>query len=126
VVSNFIIQALASEPITLFGDGNQTRSFCFVSDLINGLVRLMESPPSFTGPVNLGNPVEFTMRELAELVLKETGSSSKLVNMALPQDDPKQRQPDISLAKAKLGWQPKIKLADGLKPTVDFFRQDDV
>ena len=126
VVSNFIIQALAGEPITLYGDGNQTRSFCYVSDLIDGLVRLMESPPSFTGPVNLGNPVEFTMRELAELVLKETGSSSKLVNMALPQDDPKQRQPDISLAKAKLGWEPKIKLADGLKPTVDFFRQDDV
>ena len=125
VVSNFIIQALAGEPITLYGDGNQTRSFCFVSDLIDGLVRLMESPPSFTGPVNLGNPVEFTMRELAELVLKETGSSSKLVNMALPQDDPKQRRPDITLAKAKLGWQPKIKLADGLTPTVDFFRQND-
>ena len=125
VVSNFIVQALAGEPITLYGDGNQTRSFCYVSDLIDGLVRLMESPPSFTGPVNLGNPVEFTMRELAELVLKETASSSKLVNMALPQDDPKQRRPDISLAKAKLGWQPKIKLADGLKPTVDFFRQND-
>jgi UDP-glucuronate decarboxylase len=123
VVSNFIIQALAGDPITLYGDGNQTRSFCFVSDLIDGLVRLMESPPSFTGPVNLGNPVEFTMRGLAELILKETGSRSKLVNMALPQDDPKQRQPDISLAKAKLGWEPKINLADGLKPTVDFFRQ---
>ena len=125
VVSNFIVQALAGEPITLYGDGNQTRSFCYVSDLIDGLVRLMESPPSFTGPVNLGNPVEFTMRELAELVLKETASSSKLVNMALPQDDPKQRRPDITLAKAKLGWQPKIKLADGLTPTVDFFRQND-
>jgi len=124
VVSNFIIQALAGEPITLYGDGNQTRSFCFVSDLIDGLVRLMDSPPSFTGSVNLGNPVEFTMRELAELILKETGSRSKLVNMALPQDDPKQRRPDISLAKAKLGWEPKINLADGLKPTVDFFRQD--
>src|SRR6516165_7091638 len=124
VVSNFIIQALAGDPITLYGDGNQTRSFCYVSDLIDGLVRLMDSPPSFTGPINLGNPVEFTMRELAELVLKETASSSKLVNMALPQDDPKQRRPDISLAKAKLGWQPKIKLADGLRPTIDFFRQD--
>jgi UDP-glucuronate decarboxylase len=124
VVSNFIIQALAGEPITLYGDGNQTRSFCFVSDLIDGLVRLMESPPSFTGPVNLGNPIEFTMRQLAELILKETRSRSKLVNMALPQDDPKQRQPDISLAKAKLGWKPNISLADGLKPTVDFFRQD--
>src|SRR6516225_75243 len=125
VVSNFIVQALQNNDITVYGDGMQTRSFCFVSDLIDGLVRLMESPPSFTGPVNLGNPVEFTMRELAELVLKETASSSKLVNMALPQDDPKQRQPDISLAKAKLGWQPKIKLVDGLKPTVDFFRQND-
>jgi UDP-glucuronate decarboxylase len=124
VVSNFIIQALAGEPITLYGDGNQTRSFCFVSDLIDGLVRLMGTPPSFTGPVNLGNPVEFTMRELAELVLKQTESSSKLVNMALPQDDPRQRRPDISLAKEKLGWEPKIKLADGLKPTVDFFRDD--
>jgi UDP-glucuronate decarboxylase len=124
VVSNFIIQALAGEPTTLYRDGSQTRSFCFVSDLIDGLVRLMESPPSFTGPVNLGNPVEFTMRGLAELILKETGSRSKLVNMALPQDDPKQRQPDISLAKAKLGWEPRINLADGLKPTVDFFRQD--
>jgi UDP-glucuronate decarboxylase len=125
VVSNFIVQALAGEPITLYGDGNQTRSFCYVSDLIDGLVHLMDSPPSFTGPVNLGNPVEFTMRELAELVLKETASSSKLVNVALPQDDPKQRRPDISLAKAKLGWQPKIRLAEGLKPTVDFFRQND-
>ena len=125
VVSNFIVQALAGEPITLYGDGNQTRSFCYVSDLIDGLVGLMDSPPSFTGPVNLGNPVEFTMRELAELILKRTGSRSKLVNMALPQDDPKQRRPDISLAKAKLGWQPKIKLVDGLKPTVDFFRQND-
>ena len=124
VVSNFIIQALAGEPITLYGDGNQTRSFCFVSDLIDGLVRLMESPPSFTGPVNLGNPVEFTMRGLAELILEQTGSRSKLVNMALPQDDPKQRQPDISLAKAKLGWEPKVNLADGLKPTVDYFRRD--
>jgi UDP-glucuronate decarboxylase len=124
VVSNFIIQALAGEPITLYGDGNQTRSFCFVSDLIDGLVRLMDSPPSFTGPVNLGNPVEFSMRGLAELILGQTGSRSKLVNMALPQDDPKQRQPDISLAKAKLGWEPKINLADGLKPTVDFFQQD--
>ena len=126
VVSNFIVQALAGEPITLFGDGNQTRSFCFVSDLIDGLVRLMETPPSFTGPVNLGNPVEFTMRELAELILKETESSSKLVNMALPQDDPRQRRPDISLAKAKLGWEPQIELADGLKPTVNYFRQDNL
>ena len=125
VVSNFIIQALAGEPITLFGDGNQTRSFCYVSDLIDGLVRLMESPADFTGPVNLGNPVEFTMRELGELVLKETGSKSKFVNLPLPQDDPRQRQPDISLAKAKLGWEPKIKLKDGLKSTVKHFRDND-
>jgi UDP-glucuronate decarboxylase len=123
VVSNFIIQALAGEPITFYGDGNQTRSFCFVSDLIDGLVRLMESPPSFTGPVNLGNPVEYSMQELAELVLKETRSRSKFVYLPLPQDDPRQRQPDISLAKAKLGWEPKVKLDNGLKLTVDFFRQ---
>jgi UDP-glucuronate decarboxylase len=122
VVSNFIIQALNGEPITLYGDGNQTRSFCFVSDLIDGLVRLMASPASFTGPVNLGNPVEFTMRELAELILKETRSSSKFVNQPLPQDDPKQRQPNISLAKSQLGWEPKVNLASGLKPTVAFFR----
>src|SRR6266481_4597796 len=112
VVSNFIIQALAGAPITLFGDGNQTRSFCFVSDLIDGLARLMESPPSFTGPVNLGNDGEFTIRDLAELVLAETGSSSKLVNLPLPRDDPKQRRPSISLAKAELGWQPTIRLQD--------------
>jgi UDP-glucuronate decarboxylase len=124
VVSNFIIQASAGEPITLYGSGNQSRSFCFVSDLVDGLVRLMESPPSFTGPVNLGNPVEFTMRELAELILKETGSASKLVHVALPPDDPKQRRPDISLAKANLGWEPKVKLIDGLRPTIEFFRQD--
>jgi UDP-glucuronate decarboxylase len=122
VVSNFIVQALAGDPITLYGDGDQTRSFCFVSDLIDGLVRLMQSPPAFTGPVNLGNPVEFTMRELADLVVKETASASKVVNLPLPQDDPRQRQPDISLARAKLGWEPKIKLADGLKLTVNFFR----
>src|ERR1700687_436290 len=122
VVSNFIIQALSGEPITLYGDGNQTRSFCYVDDLVDGLVRLMDSPASFTGPVNLGNPTEFTMRELADLVLIETGSSSTFVNQPLPQDDPKQRQPNISLAKAQLGWEPKVNLADGLKPTVAFFR----
>src|SRR6202171_4475676 len=122
VVSNFIIQALSGEPIALYGDGNQTRSFCYVDDLIDGLVRLMDSPASFTGPVNLGNPIEFTMRELAEHVLIETGSSSKFVNLPLPQDDPKQRQPNIALARAQLGWEPKVKLADGLKPTVAFFR----
>src|SRR6267154_2382264 len=106
VVSNFIIQALSGEPITLYGNGNQTRSFCYVDDLIDGLVRLMESRASFTGPVNLGNPVEFTMRGLAELVLAETGSSSNFINLLLTQDDPKQRQPDISLANAQLGRAP--------------------
>jgi UDP-glucuronate decarboxylase len=122
VVSNFIIQALSGEPITLYGDGNQTRSFCYVEDLIDGLIRLMESPADFTGPVNLGNPVEFTMRELAELILAETGSSSPLVTRPLPQDDPKQRKPDISLAQSRLGWEPKIALRDGLKPTSAYFR----
>lgn len=122
VVSNFIIQALSRQPITLYGDGSQTRSFCYVSDLIDGLQRLMASPPSFTGPVNLGNPVEFTMLELAGLVLKQTSSDSPIQNKALPQDDPKQRQPDITLAKEKLGWSPKIKLEEGLGPTIDYFR----
>jgi UDP-glucuronate decarboxylase len=125
VVSNFIIQALSGQPITLYGDGRQTRSFCYVDDLVEGLLRLMASPASFTGPVNLGNPVEFTMRELAELVLTETGSASNTVNLPLPQDDPKQRQPNITLAKTDLGWEPKVKLADGLKPTVAFFRGQD-
>ncbi|MDH2347381.1 SDR family oxidoreductase [Bradyrhizobium sp. SSUT77] len=124
VVSNFIIQALSGEPITLYGDGDQTRSFCYVDDLIDGLVRLMDSRASFTGPVNLGNDGEFTIRELAELVLAETGSSSRLVNLPLPRDDPRQRRPNISLAKAELGWQPRIRLQDGLKPTIAFFRGD--
>jgi UDP-glucuronate decarboxylase len=124
VVSNFIVQAIKGEPITLYGDGKQTRSFCYVDDLIDGLVRLMASASSFTGPVNLGNPIEFTMRELGELVLRETGSTSRFVNQPLPADDPKQRQPSIALAKAELGWEPKIKLADGLRPTVEFFRRD--
>jgi UDP-glucuronate decarboxylase len=122
VVSNFIIQALNNQPITLYGDGNQTRSFCYVDDLIDGLLRLMNSPASLIGPVNLGNPVEFTMRELADLVLAETGSSSTLVNQPLPQDDPRQRQPNISLAKEQLDWSPRVNLADGLKPTVAYFR----
>src|SRR5260370_26541284 len=122
VVSNFIIQALTGKPITLYGDGNQTRSFCYVDDLVDGLMRLMASPPEFTGPVNLGNPVEFTMRELAELIVSETGSSSLLVTEPLPQDDPKQRKPDISVAEAQLGWTPKIPLRDGLKPTIEYFR----
>ena len=122
VVSNFIVQALKREPITLYGDGKQTRSFCYVDDLIDGLIRLMESPASLIGPINLGNPVEFTMLELAELVLKETGSSSPLIRQPLPQDDPKQRQPDITLAKEHLGWMPKVTLREGLKPTTAYFR----
>ena len=122
VVSNFIVQALKGEPITLYGDGKQTRSFCYVDDLIDGLIRLMESPSTVTGPVNLGNPVEFTMVELAELVLKETGATSALVRNPLPQDDPKQRKPDISLAKKHLSWVPKVALHEGLKPTTAYFR----
>jgi UDP-glucuronate decarboxylase len=122
VVSNFIIQALTGQAITLYGDGNQTRSFCYVDDLIDGLIRLMDSPGDFTGPVNLGNPVEFTMRELAELIISETGSSSTLVAKPLPQDDPRQRKPDISLAESILGWVPKVPLRQGLKPTVEYFR----
>jgi UDP-glucuronate decarboxylase len=122
VVSNFIVQALRGEPITLYGDGSQTRSFCYVSDLIDGLVRLMESPAQMTGPINLGNPDEFNMRELAELVRAETGSRSPLVMEPLPQDDPKQRQPDITLAREQLGWGPKIPLREGLKPTISYFQ----
>jgi len=122
VVSNFIVQALKGEPITLYGDGKQTRSFCYVDDLIEGLIRLMESAAALTGPVNLGNPVEFTMVELAELVLKEIGSSSPLVRQPLPQDDPKQRQPNITVAKTHLDWMPKVALREGLKPTTAFFR----
>ena len=123
VVSNFIIQALAGEPITLYGDGNQTRSFCYVHDLVDGLVRLMESPSTVTGPINLGNPTEFTMRELANLVVAQVGSSSPLTQKPLPQDDPKQRQPNIALAKSLLGWSPKVDLSEGLKPTIAYFRE---
>jgi UDP-glucuronate decarboxylase len=122
VVSNFIIQALRNQPITLYGDGYQTRSFCYVDDLIEGLIRLMDSPAAFTGPVNLGNPTEFSIRELAELVLLETGATSPLINHPLPQDDPKQRQPDISVAEARLDWAPKISLREGLRHTVEYFR----
>ena len=122
VVSNFIVQALRGEPITLYGDGSQSRSFCYVDDLIDGLIRLMESDAAVTGPINLGNPDEFTMRELAEKVLARTGSSSAITTNPLPQDDPKQRQPDISRAKDYLGWTPKVSLVDGLKPTVEYFK----
>ena len=122
VVSNFIVQALAGEPITLYGDGSQTRSFCYVDDLIEGMVRMMDSPAEVTGPINLGNPGEVTMLELAELILSMTGSKSKLVFQPLPQDDPRRRQPDISIANQKLGWSPKVSLQDGLKDTIGYFR----
>ena len=121
VVSNFITQALKNEPLSIYGDGNQTRSFCYVSDMVDGLVRLMRSPESFTGPVNLGNPVEFTIRELAEKVIALTGSRSKVESMPLPPDDPRQRQPDIALAKRELGWQPKVPLDEGLAKTIRYF-----
>lgn len=120
VVSNFIIQALKGEDITIYGDGSQSRSFCFVDELIDGFIRLMASD-DFTGPVNLGNPVEFTIKELAEKVIEMTNSKSKLSLNPLPQDDPKQRQPDITLAKKELGWEPQIKLEDGLKTTIKYF-----
>ena len=123
VVSNFIMQALAGGPITIYGDGSQTRSFCYVDDLIAGLIALMETGPEVTGPTNLGNPVEFTVRELAEKVIELTGSSSKIVQEPLPQDDPKQRQPDISKAKHELSWQPSVPLEDGLVKTIDYFRR---
>ena len=121
VVSNFIMQALNGQPITLYGTGSQTRSFCYVDDLIDGLLRLMESPPEFTGPVNIGNPTEFTIRQLAELVLEMTGTRSELAFMPLPADDPQQRCPDIGLARAKLGWAPKTQLQDGLERTIEYF-----
>lgn len=122
VVSNFIVQALLGEDITIYGDGSQTRSFCYVDDLIEGFVRMMASPSEITGPINMGNPDEFTIRELAETVLKMVGGPSKLVLMPLPQDDPLQRQPDISLAKQALDWEPKIKLEEGLEKTITYFR----
>ncbi|MBU0482409.1 MAG: SDR family oxidoreductase [Proteobacteria bacterium] len=122
VVSNFIMQALQNKPITVYGKGNQSRSFCFVDDLIEVFVRLMNSEDSFTGPVNTGNPVEFTILELAEKVIAITGSKSEIVFKKLPADDPKQRQPDITLAKEKLGWEPKITLEEGLKKTIPYFQ----
>ncbi len=122
VVSNFIMQALRGESITIYGDGQQTRSFCYVSDLIEGFMRLMVSPPEFTGPVNLGNPGEFTMLQLAQLVIELTGSSSEIVHRPLPVDDPRQRRPDIALAKAHLDWQPTIQLREGLTATIAYFR----
>jgi len=121
VVSNFIVQALKGQPITIYGNGDQSRSFCYVDDLIEGFVRVMKSPESFAGPVNLGNPVEFTIRELAELVIELTNSSSPLINEQLPSDDPQQRQPDINLAKEALGWEPVTPLKEGLLKTISYF-----
>jgi UDP-glucuronate decarboxylase len=123
VVSNFIMQALRNEDITVYGDGNQTRSFCYVDDLVDGLIRLMGTPDDVTGPVNLGNPNEFTIRQLAESVIALTGSSSKIVYRLLPEDDPKQRCPDISLAKKLLAWEPRVQLQDGLMKTIEYFDQ---
>jgi len=121
VVSNFIVQALKNEAISIYGDGSQTRSFCYVDDLIDGAVRLMQTPKDFTGPVNIGNPGEFTILQLAEIVIEMTGSRSQITRHPLPQDDPKQRCPDISLAKQTLGWEPKVALRDGLAKTISYF-----
>lgn len=126
VVSNFIVQALKGKDITIYGDGMQTRSFCYVDDLLEGMVRLMNSREDFTGPVNIGNPNEFTIRELAELVIELTGTKSKLIFEPLPADDPMQRQPNIDLAKKELGWEPKIQLREGLIHTINYFKSIDL
>jgi UDP-glucuronate decarboxylase len=123
VVSNFIVQALKGDDITMFGDGSQTRSFCFVDDLIEAMLRMMDSPAAFVGPLNIGNPGEFTMLELAEMVLRLTGSRSKISFRPLPSDDPRQRRPDISLAKQALDWEPKVSLEEGLVKTIDYFKR---
>jgi UDP-glucuronate decarboxylase len=123
VVSNFIVQALRGEPLTIYGDGRQTRSFCYVDDLIDGLLKLMNTPPDFSGPVNLGNPGEFTVGELAEKIIDLIGSKSKLSYHPLPDDDPVQRRPDISLARTALDWQPTVSLEDGLKKTISYFKE---
>jgi len=123
VVSNFIMQAISGENITIYGEGNQTRSFCYVDDLVDGLIKLMNTGDNFTGPVNIGNPVEFTIKELAEKVIKLTKSKSKLIYKELPSDDPKQRQPNITLAKDKLNWEPSIELEEGLKKTIAYFKE---
>ncbi|OQX12591.1 MAG: NAD-dependent dehydratase [Desulfobulbaceae bacterium A2] len=123
VVSNFIVQALKNEPLTVYGDGSQTRSFCYVEELVDGMIRMMRSPVGFTGPVNLGNPGEFTVLELARKVIDLTGSRSEIVLCPLPQDDPTQRRPDISLAREQLGWEPRIPLEEGLKRTIPYFAE---
>jgi len=123
VVSNFILQALRGENITIYGDGTQTRSFCYIDDMIDGFIKMMESPVEITGPVNMGNPVEFTMLELAEQILTQTKSKSEIIFKPLPSDDPKQRQPDITLARSALNWKPKVRLEDGLKKTIEYFQK---
>lgn len=123
VISNFIVQALRGEDITLYGDGLQTRSFCFVSDLVEGVVAMMDSPADFVGPVNMGNPAEYSIAQIAEIIIGLCASSSKLTYLPLPEDDPRQRQPDIGLARARLGWQPTVALEDGLQETIHYFRQ---
>jgi UDP-glucuronate decarboxylase len=123
VVSNFIVQALRGEAITLYGDGSQTRAFCYVEDLIDGLVRLMATGDGVTGPINIGNPHEIPVRELAERVIRLTGSCSNFIHRPLPQDDPLQRCPDITMAQSELGWQPSVELDDGLRLTADYFRK---
>jgi UDP-glucuronate decarboxylase len=121
VVSNFIVHALANKPLTVYGNGDQTRSFCYVDDLIDGLIAMMASANAITGPINLGNPGEFTIAELAEKVIEMTGTTAGIENLPLPQDDPTRRQPDISRAQAELGWQPTVPLDDGLRRTVEYF-----
>ena len=123
VVSNFVMQALRGEPITLYGDGTQTRSFCYVSDLVDGLIRLMNSDDDVTGPINLGNPNEITVREIAEIIVRACGSQARISFQPLPADDPRQRRPDITKARQILGWTPSVALADGLPPTIDYFRR---
>lgn len=122
VVSNFIIQAISDQDITIYGDGSQTRSFCYVDDLINGFIKLMDAPDNVTGPINIGNPGEFTIKQLAEMVIEMTGAKSKLIYKPLPKDDPTQRKPDITLAQEKLGWDPKVPLAEGLAKTIEYFK----
>jgi UDP-glucuronate decarboxylase len=123
VISNFIIQALTNQDLTVFGDGTQTRSFCYVDDMVEGLVRMMNGPDNFIGPVNLGNPDELSILDIAKLIVSLTGSTSKIIFEPLPQDDPLQRQPDITLAREKLDWEPKLDIETGLKKTIEYFRK---
>jgi UDP-glucuronate decarboxylase len=123
VVSNFIVQALKGETITIFGDGSQTRSFCYVDDMIDGIIKMMEGPDDFVGPVNLGNPIENSINELAELIIRLTKSRSRITFHPLPYDDPRRRRPDINLASERLGWEPKVNVEDGLKKTIQYFRE---